>query len=98
MTITGDRPDTAAGVLAALTVSPTRRAARDRGRQLAEMRRAAGHRQVEIAAAMGISQARISKIENGEVAAIDVIAAYVAAIGGTMDVTATVYGQVWKIS
>lgn len=72
-----------------LKVPAARPAARARGRQLAEMRRSAGYRQVEIAERMGISQARVSKIENGEIAAIDVIAAYVEAVGGTVEITAT---------
>jgi DNA-binding XRE family transcriptional regulator len=97
MTVISERIETI-GAPTILKVSPTRAAARARGRQLAEIRQAAGYRQVEIAAAMGISQARISKIENGEIAAIDVIAAYIAAVGGTVEFTATVYGQVWKMS
>ena len=97
MTVTGERPGIGVPV-AVLKVSPTREAARERGRQLAEMRQAAGYRQVEIAALMGISQARVSKIENGEIGTIEVIAAFVRALGGTVEFTASVYGRIWSMS
>src|SRR5258708_37542789 len=61
-----------------------RREAYVRGHQLAEMRAAAGLTQAELAEALGVSQARVSKIEHGEISGIDVVRAYVAALGGTI--------------
>jgi DNA-binding XRE family transcriptional regulator len=57
-----------------------RREAYVRGHQLAEMRTTAGVTQAELAEALGVSQARISKIEHGEISGIDVVRAYVAAL------------------
>ncbi|WP_067179553.1 helix-turn-helix domain-containing protein [Microtetraspora niveoalba] len=75
-----------------------RREAYVRGHQLAEMRKAVGVTQVELAEALGVTQARISKIENGEVSGIDVVRAYVAALGGTVDVVATLGDRTWKVA
>ena len=44
-----------------------------RGHQLAEMRTTAGVTQAQLADALGVSQARISKIERGEISGIDVV-------------------------
>ncbi|HSA49734.1 MAG TPA: helix-turn-helix transcriptional regulator [Yinghuangia sp.] len=59
-----------------------------RGRQLAEARKSYGLAQREVAARMGISVARVSQIENGEVATLDVVARYVEALGGRLDLVA----------
>ncbi|WP_433500548.1 helix-turn-helix domain-containing protein [Sphaerimonospora sp. CA-214678] len=75
-----------------------RREAYVRGHQLAEMRKAAGATQVELAEALGVTQARISKIENGEVSGIDVVRAYVMALGGTVDLVATLGDRTWKVA
>jgi hypothetical protein len=56
-----------------------RREAYVRGHPLAEMRATAGVTQAELAEAVGVSQARISKIEHGEISGIDVVRAYVGA-------------------
>ena len=69
-----------------------------RGHQLAEMRTAAGVTQAELAEALGVSQARISKIEHGEISGIDVVRAYVAALGGTVDVVARLGDRSWKVA
>ncbi|TLG05765.1 helix-turn-helix transcriptional regulator [Nocardia cyriacigeorgica] len=69
-----------------------------RGHQLAEMRQAAGMTQVELAEVLGVSQARVSKIESGEVSGIDTIRAYVAALGGTVDVVVTLGDRSWKVA
>jgi DNA-binding XRE family transcriptional regulator len=69
-----------------------------RGHQLAEMRKAAGITQVALARQLGVSQARISKIEHGEVSGIDVVRTYVAALGGTLDLVATVGDRSWKVA
>jgi DNA-binding XRE family transcriptional regulator len=69
-----------------------------RGHQLAEMRTTAGVTQAELADALGVSQARISKIEHGEISGIDVVRAYVAALGGSIDVVARLGDRSWKVA
>jgi transcriptional regulator with XRE-family HTH domain len=69
-----------------------------RGHQLAEMRVAAGLTQVELADALGVSQARVSKIEHGEISSIEVVRAYVAALGGSVDVVARLGDRSWKVA
>lgn len=82
----------------------SKRAARERveasvrGHQLAEMRKAAGLTQAGLAELLNVSQARVSKIENGEISGIDVIRAYVAALGGTVDLVATLGDRTWKVA
>ncbi|TLF75977.1 helix-turn-helix domain-containing protein [Nocardia cyriacigeorgica] len=75
-----------------------RREAYVRGHQLAEMRQAAGLTQVELAELLGLSQARVSKIESGEVSGIDTIRAYVSALGGTVDVVVTLGDRSWRVA
>jgi DNA-binding XRE family transcriptional regulator len=75
-----------------------RREAYVRGHQLAEMRTTAGVTQAELAAALGVSQARISKIEHGKISGIDVVRAYVSALGGTIDVVARLGDRSWKVA
>lgn len=62
--------------------------ARARGHQLAESRKHLGLGQKQIAAAMGVSIARISQIEHGEVTSFEIIARYVEALGGRLDLVA----------
>ncbi|MBB6567329.1 hypothetical protein HPO96_07365 [Kribbella sandramycini] len=38
------------------------------------------------------------KIESGEVSGIDVIRAYVAALGGTVELVATLGDRTWKVA
>jgi DNA-binding XRE family transcriptional regulator len=80
------------------TAARERREAYVRGHQLAEMRNAAGLTQAELADALGVSQARVSKIEHGEISGIDVVRAYVAALGGTIDVVARIGDRSWKVA
>ncbi|MGH3766352.1 MAG: helix-turn-helix domain-containing protein [Pseudonocardiaceae bacterium] len=75
-----------------------RREAYVRGHQLTEMRKAAGLTQAELAKNLGVSQARISKIEHGEVSGVELVRAYVAALGGTVDVIATLGDRTWKVA
>ena len=75
-----------------------RREAYVRGHQLAEMRTAAGLTQAELADALGVTQARVSKIEHGEISGIDVVRAYVAALGGSVDVVARLGDRSWKVA
>jgi DNA-binding XRE family transcriptional regulator len=83
---------------AALAGAGVRQEAYIRGHQLAEMRKAAGMTQTRLAAALGVSQARISKIEHGEISGIDVVRAYVDALGGTLDIVANLGDRSWKVA
>ena len=56
--------------------------------QLSETRRQLGLAQKDLAAALGVSIARISQIEHGEVTSFEVIARYVEALGGRLDLVA----------
>jgi predicted XRE-type DNA-binding protein len=62
--------------------------AQARGHQLAETRKQLALGQKQIAAAMGVSVARVSQIEHGEVTSFEVIARYVEALGGRLDLVA----------
>jgi predicted XRE-type DNA-binding protein len=64
--------------------------AEQRGYQLAQLRKNADLTQAQVAAAMGVSQARVSQIEHGKITEMDAIRAYVEALGGTVDVIAHV--------
>ena len=62
-----------------------------RAHRLAEIRKAHGHaRQSDVAALMGISQARVSKLESGDMSHTELgtLQSYVAALGGTLRVVA----------
>jgi transcriptional regulator with XRE-family HTH domain len=73
---------------------PARRAAarnaRDIGYRLAQMRKQRGLTQAEVARVMGVSQARVSRMEHGDIERMQVesIAAYLAAIGGHLRLVA----------
>ncbi|MDO3701240.1 helix-turn-helix transcriptional regulator [Micromonospora sp. C28SCA-DRY-2] len=60
------------------------------GAQLAEIRRQLGMTQSQLAEAAGLSQARISQIENGEHTNLDTLRAYVTGLGGHLDVVARI--------
>lgn len=53
-------------------------------------RKARGITQVELAEAMGVSQNRVSRMENGDIGAmsIDTVRRYIEALGGSIAVTA----------
>jgi DNA-binding XRE family transcriptional regulator len=59
-----------------------------RGNQLADARKQNGLTQKDIATALGVSIARISQIEHGDVTSFEVIARYVEALGGRLDLVA----------
>lgn len=64
--------------------------------RLAEIRRAQGHtRQSDVAALMGVSQARVSKLENSDLAHTELgtLQSYVAALGGRLRVVADFGGN-----
>ncbi len=59
-----------------------------RGWRLAEMRKRRGMTQEQVAARMGVSVARVSQIESGDVSTQDVLSRFVAALGGTLKLIA----------
>ena len=75
-----------------------RRKAHVRGHQLAEIRKAAGLTQTQLAEALSVTQARISKIEHGEISGIDIVRAYINALGGSLDIVATLGDRSWKVA
>jgi DNA-binding XRE family transcriptional regulator len=75
-----------------------RREAYVHGHQLAEMRKAAGLTHAEVAEALGVSPTRVSKIEHGEVSGTDVVRAYVAALGGTIEMVASIGDRTWRVA
>ncbi|WP_432985871.1 helix-turn-helix domain-containing protein [Dactylosporangium sp. CA-233914] len=54
------------------------------GAQLADIRKQLGLTQAQLAEAAGLSQARISQIENGTATSLESLRAYVAGLGGTL--------------
>lgn len=60
------------------------------GAQLAEIRQQLGLTQVQLAEATGLSQARISQIENGDAVGLDTLRAYVVGLGGHLDIVARI--------
>ena len=59
--------------------------------RLAEIRKAHGHaRQADVAALMGVSQARVSKLEAGDLSHTELgtLQSYVAALGGSLRIVA----------
>jgi DNA-binding transcriptional regulator YiaG len=88
----------AAEQAAGKAVARERQEAYIRGQQLAEIRQAAEITQADLAISLGVSQARVSKIEHGENSGIDVVRAYVDALGGHLDVIASVGGQTWQLA
>jgi transcriptional regulator with XRE-family HTH domain len=64
-----------------------------RGWRLAEMRKRRGMTQEQVAARMGVSVARVSQIESGDVSTQDVLSRFVAALGGTLKLT---HRRLWR--
>jgi predicted XRE-type DNA-binding protein len=58
--------------------------------RLAELRKRQHTTQVQVAAAMGVTQARVSRIEKGQLerSEVDTLAAYVQALGGKLKIVA----------
>jgi len=54
------------------------------GRRLAELRRARGLTQQEVADRMGVTKGRVSQIERGQISGQDVLARFAAALGGRL--------------
>jgi predicted XRE-type DNA-binding protein len=72
--------------------------AEQRGYQLAQLRKNAGLTQAQVAAMMGVTQARVSQIEHGKITELDAIRGYVEALGGTVDVIARVGDWTIKVA
>jgi DNA-binding XRE family transcriptional regulator len=64
--------------------------ARTAGARLADLRKEQGITQKQVAAATGLSQARISQIENGKTVGLDVLRAYITGLGGQVEIVARV--------
>lgn len=62
------------------------------GHHLKELRKAVGKTQAELAQVLGVSQSRISQIENGKIEAMELetLRAYAAALSGHVDITVSV--------
>ncbi|GAA1896925.1 hypothetical protein GCM10009716_03700 [Streptomyces sodiiphilus] len=60
--------------------------ARIRGHELAQLRKAAGLTQAEVASVLKVSQARVSQIEHGRIDSLEMLGAYAAALGARMSV------------
>lgn len=60
------------------------------GARLAEIRRQLGLTQSQLAETTGLSQARISQIENGRSVSLEVLRTYVGGLGGQVDVVARI--------
>ncbi|MPZ65011.1 MAG: helix-turn-helix domain-containing protein [Pseudonocardiaceae bacterium] len=65
--------------------------------RLVELRKRAGLRQVDVAARMGVSKARVSHIEHGAVATIELLARYLDAIGGRLEIAAAFNGGAERV-
>ena len=91
-----------AGMLDADRLAEGTRQLRDRVRayRLAELRKAQATSQRTVAEMMGISQARVSKIENGDLSHTELgtLQAYVAALGGTLSVVADFGDETLRVS
>jgi DNA-binding XRE family transcriptional regulator len=72
-----------------------RRALHVTAQYLTDMRKKAGLTQAEVAEAMGVSQQRVSAIENGSVAELATLADYIRALGGELKVIAD-FGDSWQ--
>jgi len=68
-----------------------------RAHRLAEMRKRRGLTQRQVAQAMGVTVGRVSQIENGELAGIDVLDRYVHALGGDLQIVADFGDEQFKV-
>ncbi|WP_167475835.1 helix-turn-helix transcriptional regulator [Nocardia arthritidis] len=67
------------------------------GHQLAEERRRLGYTQAGLAELMGVTPGRVSQIERGKVATVGAISAYVAALGGKLELLADIGGHLLRL-
>jgi|SRR5215470_1030098 len=75
---------------AEMTVGRERLLSQIRAHKLAEVRKSQGETQVGVARRMGVTEARVSAIEHGEISRseVDTLAAYVEALGGKLKLVA----------
>lgn len=59
---------------------------RIRGHELAEMRKSAGLTQADVARSLGVSQARVSQIEHGQIDSLDTLRAYAEVLGAEVSI------------
>jgi predicted XRE-type DNA-binding protein len=73
-----------------IAVGARRLIAEARAMRLSDVRRRQHTTQVEVAKAMGVTQARVSRIEKGQLerSEVDTLAAYVQALGGKLKIVA----------
>jgi DNA-binding XRE family transcriptional regulator len=69
-----------------------------RGWRLAELRKRRDMTQEQVASRMGISVARVSQIEAGDVSTQEVLARYIAALGGTLKLIADFGDEQLKVA
>lgn len=69
-----------------------------RGWRLVELRKRREMTQEQVAARMGVSVSRVSQIENGDVSTQDVLARYIAALGGTLKLIADFGDEQLKVA
>jgi DNA-binding XRE family transcriptional regulator len=69
-----------------------------RGWRLTEMRKRRGLTQEQVATRMGVSVARVSQIENGDVSTQDVLNRFITALGGTLKLIADFGDEQLKIA
>jgi len=69
-----------------------------RGWRLAEMRQRQNMTQEQVAARMGVTVARVSQIERGDVSTQDVLNRYITALGGTLKLIADFGDEQLKVA
>lgn len=69
-----------------------------RGWRLADMRKRRGLTQEQVAARMGVSSARVSQIEAGDLSTQDVLTRYITALGGTLKLIADFGDEQLKVA
>jgi DNA-binding XRE family transcriptional regulator len=69
-----------------------------RGWRLADMRKRRGLTQEQVATRMGVSVARVSQIEGGDVSTQEVLNRYVSALGGTLKLIADFGDEQLKVA
>lgn len=67
------------------------------GYQLAEERKRLGFTQTALADVMGVTPGRVSQIERGEVATVEALATYIAALGGRLELVADIGGHLLRM-
>ena len=70
----------------------------NRGWRLAELRKRREMTQEQVATRMGVSMARVSQIEAGDVSTQDVLSRYITALGGTLKLIADFGDEQLKVA